>query len=246
MNEGRKLTIQMALFFLVVFVLFGTIVVKEKSNILFLPKIENSITTYINEKYNNLELNTNKVNEKDNKFTMKVTNKSNKNHYFYITYSNKNITDTYKSDYKEGKTILNHLSKTLEKDLLETTNKSYKVTFDNTLDNYSEKVQKEILSENIKTLKIYTIEKEITTPWTKSDITNQISITMTTIEKESFTPKNYTITITNKDDITESIKISNIKSSIPNTTLEEIINSILNNNNSNIIKENKITYEYLN
>lgn len=246
MNEGRKLTIQMALFFLVVFVLFGTIVVKEKSNVLFLPKIENSINTYITENYKELELNTNKVNEKDNKFTMKVTNKSNKNHYFYITYSNKKITDTYKSDYKKGKTILNYLSKQLEKDLQESTNKSYKVTFDNTLDNYSEKVQTEILSENIKTLKIYTIEKEITTTWNTSEITKHISTTMATIEKESFTPKNYTITITNKDDITESVKIFNLKSSIQNNILEEIINSIINNNNSNTIKENKITYEYLN
>lgn len=246
MNEGRKLTIQMGFFFLVVFVLFGTIVVKEKSNVLFLPKIENSITNYITENYQDLELNTNKVNENNNKFIMKVTNKLNKNHYFYITYSNKKITDTYKTDYKEGKTILNHLSKKLEKDLLENTNKSYKVTFNNTLDNYSEKVQKEILLENIKTLKIYTIEKEITSSWNPSEITKQISTTMTTIEKASFTPKNYTITITNKDDITESVKIFNIKSSIQNNVLEEIINSIINKNNSNTIKENKITYEYLN
>ena len=36
MNEGKKLTIQMAFFFLIVFVLFGTIIVKEKQNVLFL------------------------------------------------------------------------------------------------------------------------------------------------------------------------------------------------------------------
>ena len=180
---------QMALFFLVVFVLFGTIVVKEKSNVLFLPKIENSIKTYIDEKYNTLDLNTNKVSEKNNKFTMKVTNKENKNHYFYITYSNKEITDKYKKDYIEGNSILTHLSKKLEKEIQEKTSKTYKVTFDNTLDNYSEKVQKEILKENINTLKIYTIEKELATTWDKTEITKLISNTMTTIEKENYTPK---------------------------------------------------------
>lgn len=246
MNEGQKLTLQMAIFFLISFVLLGTLVIKEKQNVLFLPKIENSISNYISKNYKDLHIEKSAVTEKNDIFTMKVTNSKNKNHYFYITYSKKQISDTYKEDYLEGKTILEYISKKLEKEIESKTNKQYKVSFDNTFNNYSNKVQTKILEENINTLKIYTIEKEITTPWTKSDITNQISITMTTIEKESFTPKNYTITITNKDDITESIKISNIKSSIPNTTLEEIINSILNNNNSNIIKENKITYEYLN
>ena len=40
MNEQKKLTIQMAFFFLIVFVTFGAIVVKEKSTTLFMPKIE--------------------------------------------------------------------------------------------------------------------------------------------------------------------------------------------------------------
>ena len=46
---------------------------------------------------------------------MKVTNKLNKNHYFYITYSNKKITDTYKEDYLEGRTLLTKTSNNLEK-----------------------------------------------------------------------------------------------------------------------------------
>lgn len=247
MNEGKKLTVQMALFFLVVFVLLGTIVIKEKQNLLFLPKIENSIINYLTENYNELNLNKEKVTEKNNTFSMKVTNPTNKNHYFYINYSNKEITDTYRTDYLEGKTLLTHLSNKLEKEIQEKTKKKYKVTFDNTLNNYSDKVKEKILNEDINTLKIYTIEKEIATSWEYQTITNNITDIMTTLEKEQFTPKNYTITITNIDDITISVKINNLKSTlINNDTLSIIINDIINNNNTSILKENKITYEYLN
>ena len=247
MNEGKKLTMQMALFFLVVFVLLGTIVIKEKQNILFLPKIENSIMNYISDNYNELNLNKENVTENNNTFTMKVTNPTNKNHYFYITYSNKNITDTYEDDYLEGKTLLTHLSNKLEKDIEEKTKKKYKVSFDNTLNNYSDKVKELLLKEDINTLKVYTIEKEIATSWNKDIIVNKITDTMTTLEKENFTPKNYTITITNIDDITESVRIYNLKSTlINNDTLTIIINDIISNNNTSILKENKITYEYLN
>ena len=247
MNEGKKLTIQMALFFLVIFVVFGTIVIKEKQNIIFLPKIENSISEYTNNTYQNLSLEKDKVTEKNNVFTMKVKNIKNKNHYFYIKYSNKKITDTYKTDYLEGKTILKHLSTKLEKDIYKETNISYKVSFDNKFNNYSEKVQKLLLEENIKTLKVYTIEKEITTSWEINNITKILTDTMTTLEKKQFTPKNYTFIITNEKDITQSVKINNIKSSLINENkLQIIISDIINNNKSNILAENKITYEYLN
>ena len=247
MNEGKKLTIQMALFFLVIFVVFGTIVIKEKQNIIFLPKIENSISKYMNDTYQDLSLEKDKVTEENNVFTMKVKNIKNKNHYFYIKYSNKKITDTYKTDYLEGKTILNHLSTKLEKDIYKETNITYKVSFDNKFNNYSEKVQKLLLEENIKTLKVYTIEKEITTSWEINNITKILTDTMTTLEKKQFTPKNYTFIITNEKDITQSIKINNLKSSLINENkLQIIISDIINNNKSNILAENKITYEYLN
>ena len=104
------------------------------------------------------------------------------------------------TDYLEGKTILNHLSTKLEKDIYKETNITCKVSFDNKFNNYSEKVQKLLLEENIKTLKVYTIEKEITTSWEINNITKTISDTMTTLEKKQFTPKNYTFIITNEKD----------------------------------------------
>lgn len=247
MNEGKKLTIQMALFFLIIFVLFGTIVIKEKQNILFLPKIENSIMNYISENYNELNLKKVNVTEKNNIFSMKVMNPQNKNHYFYINYSNKKISDTFKSDYLEGKTLLTHLSNKLEKEIEETTKKKYEITFDNTLNNYSDKVQEQLLKEDISTLKIYTVEKEIATSWDKETIIKNITNTMTTLENGNFTPKNYTIIITNIDDITKSVKITNLKSTLlKNDNLSIIINDIIDDKETSILTENKITYEYLN
>ena len=47
MNEQQKLTLKMALLFLVVFVFFGVIIVKEKFDILFIPKVEKKFDTYL-------------------------------------------------------------------------------------------------------------------------------------------------------------------------------------------------------
>lgn len=247
MKERKNLTIQMTIFFTFVFVIFSLIIISEKKNTLVLPKINSLMTNYINENYHDLEVIKSNITEENNIFSMKVHNKDNKNHYFYINYSNKKISDTYKKDYFEGATILNHLSKKLEKKIYSITNKNYKVTFDNTLNNYSQQVQNQLIKENITTLKIYTVEYEITTPWNKTTITNNITDIITKLEKNNITPKNYTITITNKDDITQAVKIKGLKITfIKNDNLSIIINDIINNNKSNILNENKITYEYLN
>ena len=76
MNEGKKLTLQMAIFFLIIFVLFGTIVIKEKQNILFRPKIEQSLSNYIHEHYNDLNIEIEQTQEKNKTFTVKITNKN--------------------------------------------------------------------------------------------------------------------------------------------------------------------------
>ena len=247
MKERKNLTIQMTIFFTFILVIFSLIIISEKKNTLVLPKINSLMTNYANENYKDLDLIKSNITEENNIFTMKLHNKNNKNHYFYINYSNKNISDTYKKDYLEGSTILKHLSKKLEKTIYLITNKNYKVTFDNTLNNYSQQVQEQLIKENINTLRVYTIEQQITTHWNKTAITNAITNTMTTLEKNNITPKNYTITITNKDDITQSVKIKGLKVTlIKNDNLSIIISDIINNNKSNILDENKITYEYLN
>ena len=248
MNEARKLTMQMAIFFLIILVTFGTIIVKEKSSTLFLPKIENSLNNYIKENYNNLELVKGKITFKNNAYTMKVTNQKNKNHYFYITYSNKKITDTYQTDYIEGKSLLNHLNTSLENTIYEKTNITCTIEIINTLDMFSDKIKELLLSEKeVESLKIYTLKTEITTPWNSQSITANITDLMTNLDKKNVTPKNYTIILTDQTDITKSVKISNLTTNnLKNDNLSTIINDIINNEKTSILTENNITYEYLN
>ena len=54
MKQQQKLTISMAIFFLIVIVSFGTIVLNEKKGELFLPKIENKLETYFLNNYKDL------------------------------------------------------------------------------------------------------------------------------------------------------------------------------------------------
>ncbi|MDO5394242.1 MAG: hypothetical protein Q4F33_06555, partial [Mycoplasmatota bacterium] len=188
MKEQHKLTIQMAFFFLIIFVIFGTIILKEKQDILFLPKIETKLNEYLTTNYSSLNLKTSKIKSKNNKFTMKVMNSTNNNLYFYITYHNKKITDTYEKDYQEGNTLINYLNKEIEKIIKEKTNDSYKVKINNTYDNFSSKIKETLLKEEkLESLKIYTLEKELTTSWDSQTITKTISTIMTTLETENIT-----------------------------------------------------------
>ncbi len=248
MNEQKKLTFQMAIFFLVIFVIFGTIIIKEKGQIIFLPKIETSLNDYLKEQYNDADLIATTPTVEKNTYKMKVFNKTNKNHYFYITYSNKEITDSYQSDYVEGKTLLTHLNKVISKKINEITGSKYTISIPTTYDKFSPKIQSLLLSEeNLVSLKLYVLETEITDTWNELNFTNSLTDTITTLEKESITPKSYTFILTNKDDLTQSVKIKNITSDlIKKNNLSTIISAIINKKETSILNENNITYEYLN
>ena len=248
MDKRNKLTLQMFSFFLIIFIIFGTIIINEKKTTIFLPKIENFINEYIEKNYNYIELKKSKITIKNNIYIMKVMNKENNNHYFYIKYFNKQITDTYEEDYFKGQTLINHLNKQIEKTIKQKTNNKYTVIINNTYDNYSSKIKERLLKEkNIETLPIYTIETEITTIWNDEIITNEITNIMTSLNNKNITPKNYTITITDKENITKAVKITNLSiKNIENNNLSMIINDIINNKKTNILSENKIAYKYLN
>ena len=244
MNEAKKLTLQMSIFFMIVFVVLSTIIIKEKSNIIFLPKIESTLNNYIEKNYKGLELDKSKIIYKNNQYKIKLMNKTNNNLYFYIKYSNKKITDTYQKDYIEGQSLIKHLNKKIEKTILEKTNNKYKVTINNTYNNFSNQVKEKLLTEeNIESLKIYTLEIEFSTTWDTTSILNKITETINNLEDNSIFPKNFTIIINDISDITKSVKINNLTK---NNDLNLIINDIINNKETSILSENKITYEYLN
>ena len=242
MNKQKKLSFERGIFVFIVFVLLGVIVVTEKFGSIMIPKATKKINNYIEENYKDLNLKTNEVTFKNTTYTMKVESKENKNHYFYINYYNRKITDTYKKDYVEGKNLLNHIKKKLKKTITNKTNTNCDIEITSTLNKYTDVVRNRIIKEdNLLELKFYIIKKELVIDkWDEETITNRIN---DFLEKFSnITPKSYTITITNKDDLTESIEIKNISKEVN----KEIISDIINDEKSNLLKENKITYKYLN
>lgn len=242
MNKQKKLLLERGIFILIVFVLLGVIVITEKFGSIMIPQATKKIETYIENKYKELNLKENKVIFKNTTYTMKVESKENKNHYFYINYYNRKITDTYKKDYLEGKNLLTHIKKKLKKEINNKTNTNCDIEITSTLDKYTDLVKEKIIKEdNLLELKFFIIKKElIIDKWDEEIITNKINNFLDKFT--GITPKSYTITITNKEDITESIEIKNIT----NKVSKEIISDIINNKKSDLLKENKITYKYLN
>lgn len=249
MKQQQKLTLLMALFFLITFVSFGTIVLNEKKEEIFLPRIENKLMTYLKENYTSFANNKTTIQYKNDEYVMTVESEENKNLYFTIKYKNKEIIDTYKENYIEGKSYLTYLEKQIKKEIESITHKNYKVTILTTLDSMTSKIKERVITENkILSLKIYNLETEIPIEtWNTQTITNEIEQLITNNKKYNIIPKNYTITITNKNDLYQSIQITNITENLlQNNGLEQVIDSIINNKETNILKQNNITYKNLN
>ena len=249
MNKQRRLLYGQALFTILIMVSLTLIIINEKKNIILIPKIEKKIDSYIEEKYNDLKnINKSKITIKNNKYIVKISSEKNKNLYFYITYSNNKITDTYKKDYLEGKTLLNKIEKNLEEDIFNKINIKSKVIIDNKLNNYTDQIKEKIIKEDIKEIKIYNSETSTNiNKWNKNDITNNINTIINKIYSNNYNPKSISITITNNEDITESYKINNLnKDFINNKSNTQIINDIINNKETNLLKENNISFDKLN
>ena len=249
MNKQRRLLYGQALFTILIMVSLTLIIINEKKNIILIPKIEKKIDSYIEEKYNDLKnINKSKITIKNNKYIVKISSEKNKNLYFYITYSNNKITDTYKKDYLEGKTLLNKIEKNLEEDIFNKINIKSKVIIDNKLNNYTDQIKEKIIKEDIKEIKIYNIETSTNiNKWNENDITNNINTIINKIYSNNYNPKSISITITNNEDITESYKIKNLnKDFINNKSNTQIINDIINNKETNLLKENNISFDKLN
>lgn len=253
MNNKKSLIIGEGIFSFFVIVSMGCLVLTQKKDEIMKPKIEKKINTYLSTNLSNIQNNMQKDDlEYDNNiYTVKISSKKNKNHFFYVRYSNdtKEISNTYKEDYEEGKQLLSYISDKLEKEIFNQINKKCKITFTSKLNEYTKEVQDEIIKENnINSLKVYTLEEKITiNKWDKKNITLEIVNSLKEYSKSNIKPKNYTIIITNKDDITQSIEISNITEEfIDNKYNESIIDNILNNEETQILKNSKIKYKHLN
>lgn len=239
------LTYGMAFLFLISFVLLGLIVVKEKKVSIMLPRVEVKMKDYIEENLKDLDqirYEKTKYNETEKRFEKKVISTKNKNLYFYLYYKKKRITSTYEEDYQKGKSLLSHLEKEMTKD---TEEENIKITIDTPLDQFSNEVKELLLKEeNLKSLKIYTLEKEMkVSSFTEEEILLELTKLVLQNQKNGISPKNYTLTITNSSDVTQSIKIENLI--LPNTDIREILKYILKNDKTIETKYN-IKYNYLN
>ena len=251
MNEYKKLNIARSIFAFIIFVIFGVIIFTEKGGDIFIPKIQEKLNLYLATNYKNIIDKTiqEDIIYKDRTFTMKVIDKLNKEHYFYITYNNGKITDTYKTDYEEGKNLLNKITKNLEQEIYKKTKINAKVNILDSLDEYTSKVQELILNENdLINKKIYSIELNIDLkPWNEINAAIVITNTLNKFKENNINPKNYTITINNIDEITESIEIYNINNNfINNKNKEKILKDIINNKKSELLENNNITFKHLN
>ncbi len=248
MHKQRRLLYGQALFAILIMVAFGLIIINEKKTVLLMPKVQEKLDNYIEEKYNDLDINKSKITMKNDKYMMKLTSNDNKNLYFYITYKNDKITDTYKKDYLEGNSLLNKIKKDLENDILNNLKLKTKVEIDTKLNNFTEQIQEKIFKEDIKKLKIYHLEFNITiNKWDKENITKDINSMINKIYSNDYNPKYINITITNNDDITESYKINNLTKEFTNNKSNiQIIDDIINNKETDILKENKISFDKLN
>lgn len=246
MKQDKKLILGMALLFLITFVSFGTIVVTEKLAPFFTDKIKTKFETYIEKNYkddkNNLTIG--KITYKNQQYKAKISNKKNKNWYFYITYQNKKIKDTYKEDYLEGKTLLTSIERKIEKKVKDELNQKLTITFPLTLNKYTNQIKENLISNNLKEIKTYDITLTITTPTlTTENINKELEKRIQELYQIDIYPNHYTIKINSKD---EKLTITNLtEKTMKKEYRTQIINDIINNTNSNIIKENNITYNYV-
>ena len=247
MRQDKKLMLGMSILFLFTFIVFGTIVTTEKLAPFFTDRIKEKFETYLREEYkeenNNLKIG--KISYKNQVYEAKVTNKENKNLYFSIYYQNKKITDTYTKDYKQGKTLINSLEKELEKEIKNEINKNVTITFPLTLNKYSKTLQQRLIkNDNIKSSNLYNISFNIKAKLIPEEITNKIIEMDTKLKEKNILPNEYSITINNNEDNTK-LKINNLtQNTLEITSLYQIISDIINNNESDIIKINNITYQY--
>ncbi len=247
MKKQLKLTLSMALLFLVTFVSFGTIIINEKKEELFMPHIKNKLINYLEKNYKEQSNLTTNISYNKDKFILKVISEENKNYYFNIYYKDKKITDSYQEDYIKGNTYFKYLEKKLQKDIKK--NLDIKTTIDiaTTLDSMTSKIRKKVLiDEDIKSLKIYTLSSElIVEQWDTISITNDITTFINKLEKEDIKPNSYILTITNSNNLNQSVEITNITIDlIKNNKLNLVIDDIINDINSKLLQQEKITYKY--
>lgn len=246
MNK-KTLVYARGLFLLIIIVSLGLIIVNEKKGELLSHKIDKKFNSYIETNFAGQDFKKSNITFKNNIFKIKLSHPKNDNHYFYLTYSNGDLKDTYQKDYVEGNNLLNTNTEEIQNSIKEKTTIDCEVIPTNSLNEYNSLVQDKIINNDTKDLKYYYIKKELVLDNFKEDnIVTEITKIISKISKD-FTPKYYSITIIDKNDITKTIEINNLTEDfINNINNKQIIKDILDNKNSELVQKSKITFKYMN
>lgn len=236
----NKLRIQMFSLYIIVIFLIISILLLEYSNPLTIKRIDNKLTDFYNRHYNLKDVKLNKTIYIKNKRLLKkgtyikrITNIYNKDLYFEIKYKRHYITSNYNYSYKKGKIFLsNYLDK------ISKTTKN-KLTLSKTLDELTQYRTNLLKGNNIKSIPFYDMELLI-----KDVDYNPISIKKEIIKKIdlSYNPNKYIIKI---EKASINLTIYNISYDIiKNDNFINILYDIMEKKESNLLKENNITYKY--
>ena len=163
MTTENKLKLEMSVFFLFVFVAFGSIIAIEKLAPINNKKIQKKLESYINKNYKKEKENFDigDIKYKNTKYELKVYNKDNHKLYFTLFYNkNRKIESTYKKDYLEGNNYLKYLNKKLTNEINKKKHEDYEVKFDK-LNSYNKYNKEKIIKNKINPDKyIFTIYSE--------------------------------------------------------------------------------------
>lgn len=250
-DREKKLFTQMILFFFVIILCFGLLIIKSKSDELKSKKIKEKFDEYIEENYKDIkdQIVTSTLDKKKETYYLKVSNKDNDKLYFTISYKDAKFTSSYEEDYLEGKTLLSYYEKKLNDDL----NKNIKdngstfedltISIDTKLNDCTDLIYKRLIN-NKYNLPIYTVNYEKDIVFDVESINNTIILVNNFIQRIGFNPKSYSFTLTNKNNLTDTVNIK-FKSDILDISTLNIGSAIINNDKS-VLEKYSIEIKHLN
>ncbi len=208
----NKLYFEMVIFFFIVVLCFGLLIIKEKGNSYKKNKIDKKIDEYISLEYKDIkdELKINKLKQKKNTYYKKIANNKNKDLSFTISYKNKKITSTYKKDYLEGNSLFKVLEKNMNDKLSSINNNSYyknlKISYYTKLNNCSDSIKNKLIKGDYD-LALYTIIDNKNINLDQISLQNEIIKLHDYIKSLKLNPKDYKLNYTDLNNETKSITI---------------------------------------
>lgn len=254
----KQLIWSMAFLFLIIFVVFGVIIVIEFGNPITYHNASKEIKKYINENYATLydefDVSSIRYQMKDDTYRLTVRDKRNKNLSFQIYYGkDKKVADTYQFDYVDGTNFRaiteNKLTDTLLKrfknnSFLEEFY-SYRVAIQTPLNKLDKNIKEQlILNKNIEDLNIYTIESSTKVKQMNADnFAKKFEKLYQGTEEISFYPIAYSLFICKEDDGNNCIKIQNVTREVIKSENLTVLFQTMLQDKDKIKQKYQISYE---